>query len=166
VAACTISLVAQPLGPGTVAAAFAGDAFYSSSSASASTIVFAFLAHGSFVVGDHSAAGAVIFWSSDWSTRNALSGGPAPDSFKGFANSLSDTPPNCGTTWTTDPGNSSGPPASVPSYLAVLAASAVTKSGSKISGNTPSIVIVRTDSGYGPSPGHAGSGTVVATLCP
>jgi hypothetical protein len=27
------------------------------------------------------------------------------------------------------------------------------------------IVVVRTDPGYGPSPGHAGTGTIVATFC-
>ena len=46
VATCAISPGAQPLGPGVVSAVFAGDAFYLPSSASASTIVFAFFANG------------------------------------------------------------------------------------------------------------------------
>src|SRR5262249_17898762 len=59
VAQCTIAPVAQPLGPGTVSADFAGDDFYKPSSASADTILFAFLASGAFVLGDQSATGAV-----------------------------------------------------------------------------------------------------------
>jgi hypothetical protein len=165
-AECTISPVDQPLGPGTVKAEFAGDSFYLPSSDSADTILFAFLARGSLVIGDGSATGAVTFWSSDWNAKNVLSGGAAPDSFKGFAGTLSATPPACGITWTTAPGSSPPPPATVPSYMGTLVASSVTKSGSTISGNAPSIVIVKTDSGYAPSTGHPGTGTVVATLCP
>jgi hypothetical protein len=41
----------------------------------------------------------------------------------------------------------------------------VTKAGSSISGTTTSIVIVKTDPGYKNDPGHAGTGTVVATVC-
>jgi hypothetical protein len=166
VAECTISPVTQPLGAGAVSAGFAGDAFYLPSSDSASTIVFAFLAKGSFVVGDQSAAGSVTFWSQNWSSKNVLSGGAAPDAFKGFAATLSATPPACGITWTTGPGAGASPPATVPAYMAVIAASSVTKSGVTISGNAPSLVIVKTDPGYAPNPGHPGTGTVVATLCP
>jgi hypothetical protein len=50
--------------------------------------------------------------------------------------------------------------------MAVIASSAIVKSGSNITGNTPAIVIVQTASGYAPDPGHAGTGTVVAELCP
>jgi hypothetical protein len=39
------------------------------------------------------------------------------------------------------------------------------KSGSTIIGTKPSLVIVRTNAGYQPSPGHAGTGQVVAVLC-
>jgi hypothetical protein len=165
-AACTISPVSQPLGPGAISASFAGDAFYLPSSASAQSVVFAFLGSGSFVLGDHSAAGAVTYWSAQWSTANSLSGGPAPDSFKGFAATLGAEPPACGMAWTTAPGNSSRPPAAVPSYMGVLVASAVSKAGPVISGDGPSIVVVKTDAGYGPAPGHTGTGTVVATFCP
>src|SRR6516162_7029844 len=97
---------------------------------------------------------------------NSLSGGPAPNAFKGFAEMTSATPPTCGGTWATDPGNSSGPPASVPSYMAVFGSSSIKKSGSTIFGDIPTIVIVTTNPGYGPAPGHAGTGTVVAKLCP
>jgi len=164
-ASCPL-VVNQPLGPGVVSAKFAGDAFYLPSSDSASTILFAFLANGSFVIGDQSAAGAVTFWSSDWSTLNALSGGAAPDAFKGFANTLSAEPPGCGTTWMTGPGNSSKPPSTVPSFMGVLVSSGVAQSGSTISGNTPKIVVVQTAPGYSNNPGHSGTGVVVATVCP
>ena len=42
----------------------------------------------------------------------------------------------------------------------------ITKSGPVINGNSPRMVIVKTDPGYGPAPGHTGTGTVVAVICP
>src|SRR5204863_8304982 len=104
----------QPSGPGVVTANFAGDDFYLPPSASATTIIFAFLDHGSFVVGDQTATGTVEFWGHSWSRDNVLSGGPAPDSFKGFAAAISTNPPVCGDTWTSRPGHSSRPPATLP----------------------------------------------------
>ena len=163
-ASCTI-LVAQPLGPGIVAANFAGDTFYQASEASANTTLFEFLSSGAFVVGDLSAAGGVTFWSADWNVLNALSGGAAPPAFKGFANTLGAQPPACGMTWTGNMGNSSKPPATLPSYMAVLVSAAVTKSGSEAFGDAPKIVVVQTAPGYDGNPGHAGTGTVVAALC-
>jgi hypothetical protein len=163
-ATCTIASVNQPLGPNTVSANFAGDAYYLPSSTSEPVILFAFLAQGSMIIGNLDAATGtgVEFWGSDWSTANALSGGPAPNSFKGFAyNSLQ----SCGGTWSTSPGNSSMPPATLPSYMGVIASTAVGQSGSAISGNGPIIVVVKTNSGYANDPGHPGTGTVVATYC-
>jgi hypothetical protein len=165
-AQCTVAAVNQPFGPGAVAADFAGDTFYLPSSDGDSTIVFAFLASGSFVVGDKTATGAVTFWSNQWSKVNGVTAGPAPVDFKGFAATLSANPPACGSTWRTVPGNSPPPPATVPPYMAVVVSSSIQKSGSAVVGNVPSIVIVQTDPGYGPSPGKTGTGTVVATLCP
>ena len=164
-ASCDVSPVAQPLGPGTVTADFAGDAFYLPSSDTKATLVFAFLASGSFVLGDQSASGAVTFWGAQWWKLNALSGGSAPPSFKGFAESLSSNPPSCGASWTTDPGNSSGPPDTIPSFMGVVVATAVSKSGSTISGDVRRIVVVKTDPGYASNPGHDGTGTVVAEVC-
>jgi hypothetical protein len=85
--------------------------------------------------------------------------------FKGFADTLSETPSDCGSTWTAGGGSSSGPPGTVPSYMAVLMSSSITKSGPTIAGNVPSIVVVKTGPGYRPNPGRAGVGTVEATLC-
>jgi len=164
-ASCTIPNVNQPLGPNTVGVAFAGDSYYLPSSASEAVIDFAFLAKGSMIVGnlDTATGTAVEFWGADWSTQNSLSGGPAPDSFKGFAdNSLQ----SCGGTWTTRPGNSSVPPAILPSYMGVIASSAAHQSGSTISGDGPIIVVVKTNPGYSTDPGHPGTGTVIATYCP
>ena len=165
VAACTIFPVNQPLGTGVVTANFAGDAFYLPSSASATTIIFAFLDHGAFVVGDETDTGSVEFWGHSWSHDNVLSGGPAPNSFKGFASAISTNPPACGDTWTSRPGNSSDPPDTIPLYMGVVVSSSISQSGSTISGDAPGIVVVRTNPGYRRDPGHPGTGTVVAVFC-
>ena len=165
-ATCTITPVNQPLGPGVVLASFAGDGFYLPASVSHSTLVFAFLRRGSFVIGDQNRANgmAVTFWGAQWATHNSLSSGSAPRSFKGFAGNP--TTPSCGTGWSADPGNSTGPPdGPLPAFMAVIVTSSANKSGSTISGNTVHIVIVRTNPGYAPNPGHAGTGTVVAVVC-
>jgi hypothetical protein len=162
-ASCTI-LVNQPLGPNTVAANFAGDPFYLSSTASEPVILFAFLAQGSMIVGNLNATPGtqVEFWGAQWAGTNSLSGGPAPDAFKGFAGTA---PQSCGGGWSSGTGNSPGPPSSVPSYMGVIASSTVGQSGSTITGNVPAIIVVKTSPGYGTSPGHAGTGTVVAVFC-
>jgi hypothetical protein len=165
VAACTIFPVNQPFGAGTVTADFAGDAFYLPSSDSATTIIFAFLDHGAFVVGDLTATGLVEFWGEDWSHQNVLSGRRVSPSFKGFADSISTNPPACGDTWTSGPGNSAKPPDTLPPFMGVVVSNSITKSGSTISGNVHAIVVVQTDPGYAPNPGHPGKGTVVAVYC-
>jgi hypothetical protein len=66
---------------------------------------------------------------------------------------------------TTGLGNSAGPPAAVPKYMAVTVSSSIVKSGSQISGDTERVVVVQTDGGYAPDPGHPGTGTVVAQAC-
>jgi M6 family metalloprotease-like protein len=174
VAGCTLTFTGA-LGGQQLSAIFAGDAYYlPSSDTSKTATVFAFPSRGAFVLGDTTAAAAtpfstVTWWGSDWSSRNALSGGAAPAAFKGFADSAplpTSTPPAaCGGIWTSGPGNSSKPPASVPSYMGVLVAGSVSKSGSTISGNTTKIVVVRTNPGYADNPGHAGTGSIVATYC-
>lgn len=139
----------------------------SHATATCGTLAFAFApGGGSFVIGDQNAAvgAAVQFWGAQWSQNNGLNGGPAPSSFKGFA----ETPsvPKCGVAWSTDPGNSTPPPAGpLPAYMAVVVTSIVGKDGSTISGNDVHIVVVKTNSGYAPDPGHAGTGQVVAVVC-
>lgn len=163
VATCTVPGT-DPLGPTAVTVSFTGDAFYLPANASGSALLYAFASGGgTFVVGDQSAVGAVTFWGAKWSKVNRVSGGAAPDAFKGYALVA---PTQCGVRWTTGPGNSPDPPAGpLPAYMAVLVTSSVAKSGPSISGTTTHIVIVKTDAGYKDDPGHAGTGTVVATVC-
>ena len=165
-ASCVIAVVNQPLGPGTVSASFAGDAYYLPSSASATTIVFQWTSGGSFVIGDGNAAigATATFWSSQWNGANTVSGGVAPDSFKGFENNPAG-PTTCGGTFSTRTGNSPPPAGTVPSYTAMLVTSLVTKSGSVITGTKPAIVVVQLNAGYSPSPGHPGTAQVLAILC-
>lgn len=163
-AACSINPVTVGLGPQPVTDTFAGNDADLPSSNVQRALVYAYSQGGSFVVGDRSATGSVTFWGAQWVSSNSLSGGSAPASFKGFE----DTPPapGCGVSWSTDPGNSTPPPAgALPSYMEVLVASHVTKSGPVIAGDTVHVVVVKTDPGYRPDPGHTGTGTVVATVC-
>src|SRR5262249_29957119 len=120
-----------------------------------------------FVIGDLDAVvgNKVTFWGAHWSTKNHLSGGTAPVSFKGFANCTNPNPPTCGGTWQSDPGNSSHPPDTVPADMTVIVSSLITKSGSTESGDIPMMVTIHTDPGYDPNPGHEGTGTVTAVVC-
>jgi Bacterial Ig-like domain (group 3) len=169
VATCTTT-VPGPTGPATTAASFAGDVSYKPSSDSKSALVYGLApGGGSFVVGDGTATGSVTFWGSQWWKKNVLSAGNAqavdPGAFKGFAASPSS--PQCGGTWSTAPGNSTPPPAGpLPAYMAVIVTSRNAKApGRVITGDIVHVVVVKTDAGYDGNPGHAGTGTVVATIC-
>jgi hypothetical protein len=120
---------------------------------------------GSFVIGDLEAAstGHVLFWGAQWWKQDPMKGGAAPAAFKGFE--LSNPAPTCGQTWTTRPGNSPPPPATVPGLMGVIVSSHITQTGSTISGDIVHIVVVRTDPGYGPNPGHAGTGVIIGQIC-
>jgi len=121
---------------------------------------------GMFVVGDlaNLAGGVTVnFWGSQWSQYNPMTGGSGPSSFKGFENGT--TFPTCGSTWSSQPGNSSNPPSTVPPFMAVIVSSSIQKNGSVITGNVKNIIIIKTNSGYGPAPGHRGTGQVVAIIC-
>ncbi len=123
-------------------------------------------AEGSFVIGDENAAigNQVTFWGAKWWKLNSPSGGTAPASFKGFANTL--TGSGCGSSWTTDPGNSSEPPESpLPGTIEAIASSHIVKEGRTISGDVAAVVLIATEPGYDPDPGHAGTGTVVGFVC-
>jgi hypothetical protein len=121
---------------------------------------------GSFVIGNENAAlgSAVYFWGSQWAQHNSQTGGPAPRSFKGFA----DQPhtPACGQGWTSDPGNSTPPPdGPLPTFMAVTVTSSAHQIGPEISGDIVAIVIVKTNRGYEPNPGHAARGVIVGVMC-
>jgi len=175
VASCSLGSVSgSTLGPKTLTASFSGDSYYTGSSASGNVIVFAFPSRGAFVLGDNtvraaSASTVVNWWNDSWWQLNNLSGGVAPLSFKGFAGTVTlptKTPANvCGTKFVTAPGNSPPPTSGVPSYMGVLVASSVTKAGTNINGVWAKIVVVKVNPGYSPSPGHPGTGTIVATFC-
>jgi hypothetical protein len=138
-----------------------------------SVTIFAFATQkgAAFVIGDLEAglSNHVTWWSSQWANINLMSGGAPPDAMKGFAgfedNFLGLPPPNCGGTWSTDPGNSTPPPPSVPKLMGVIVSSKVIQSGSIISGDIKQVVIVRNDPGYAPDPGHPGTGTEIAIFC-
>lgn len=175
IASCALTFTGA-LGPEALAATFAGDAYYEPSSDTGKTaLVFAFPSRGAFVLGDNTVASAgalttVTWWGDRWSDLNNLSGGVAPPAFKGFAEKLtslptSSPPAKCSGTWTTTGGNSPPPASGVPSYMGVVVASSITKPSSAISGNFGKIVVVKTNSGYAPTPDHHGTGTVVATFC-
>jgi hypothetical protein len=129
-----------------------------------------------FVVGDLEATGPgakLTWWSSQWAKINQMSGGPAPASMKGFSGFEdmplpSPLPPLnalCGKTWTTDPGNSTPPPATVPNDMFVIVSSHITQNGSVISGDIKELILVHNNPGYAPNPGHAGTGTEVILVC-
>jgi len=130
-------------------------------------LVFAFApSGGSFVVGDGSSGigNAVTFWGAQWASLNVVSGGTAPAAFKGYAKSPAT--PTCRDTWSTDPGNSAPPPTGpLPAFMGVISTDSAVKNGAQITGTTPHIVVVQTNTGYAPNPGHAGTGVVVAQAC-
>src|SRR6266571_988592 len=129
-------------------------------------LIYGMVPGGGFVIGDGNAATGtdVTFWGAQWRKLNTLSGGAGPASFKGFEDQPAT--PICGPGWTTDPGNSSRPPAGpLPAYLGVIVSSTISQTGPVISGDTPELVVVKTAPGYAPDSGHPGTGTVVAKIC-
>lgn len=166
---CTISTVAVTQGPQPVTAFFAGDNYYVPATDSSKTvIIFAFPARGVFVLGNQTVTAAVspvTFWGEQWSQQNGLDSGGAPPSFKGYADATSTSPPACGGTWTTSPGNSAAPVSSVPAYMGTVVSSSITRHGNTISGNITKIVVIVTAPGYNANPGHPGTGTIIATFC-
>lgn len=120
-----------------------------------------------FVIGDiepHAVGDVVNFWGAQWWKNNFMSGfvSKGVASFKGYANHAQDF---CGGTWQSRPGNSSGPPATIPDDVAIIVTDTVVKNGRNISGNIKQILLVHHDGGYGPAPGHRGNGPVTKVLC-
>jgi hypothetical protein len=120
-----------------------------------------------FVIGDvedHAVTDVVNFWGSQWWKNNQMSGqvdnGVA--AFKGFASSADNF---CGGVWSTQPGNSSNPPETIPSDFVIIVTSKVLKNGNAISGNIKQIVAVHQDGNYQDNPGHPGGGTVTSIVC-
>ena len=120
-----------------------------------------------FVIGDrqrHAIGDVVNFWGAQWWKNNPMSGfvSKGVASFKGYANKAEDF---CGGRWESRPGNSSGPPATIPDEVAIIVTDTVLKDGPKISGTIKKILLVRHDGAYGPNPGHRGSGPVTKIIC-
>jgi len=123
-----------------------------------------------FAVSDGAVAAGpnVEYWGAQWAQDNVLlNGSDAPHSFKGFADTVVPAV-GCTGSFTTRPGNSSVPPS--PAVLPandvfVLVVNSVTKSGPVISGTYVDILEVVTDPGYGPDPGHPGTGVVLGSVC-
>jgi hypothetical protein len=120
-----------------------------------------------FVIGDkekHAVGDIVNFWGAQWWKNNVMSGfvSNGVAAFKGYA---SDSDNFCGGIWETRPGNSSNPPATIPEDVLVIVTDTVHKDGPDITGNIKQIVVVHSDGGYGPNPGHAGKGKVTSIVC-
>ena len=126
-----------------------------------------------FVIGDvepHAVDDIVNFWGAQWWKNNLMSettnppnpSDPGFQSFKGFASSADNF---CGGVWSSQPGNSSDPPKTIPQDLAIIVTSKVNKDGNGISGNIKEIVIVHQDGNYQDNPGHAGGGQVTHIFC-
>jgi hypothetical protein len=160
------------LAPGqyTMTATFAGDSYYLPSTSSAQTLYVyqptSFVIWGgNLPIPPGQTANVAIgqdytFWGSQWAKQVQSGAYQSNASFKGYANSVS------GATWTSDPGNSSGPPATVASYISVIVTTQATKNGNVESGNVAETVVLQVDnpSGYRPNPGHPASGSLVAIV--
>lgn len=101
----------------------------------------------------------VQFWGAKWGKQVARRDGETPQSFKGYADTVS------GTSWSARPGRGK-PPTTIVTYISVIVTTEITKDGDRISGNVSSRVIIRVDdpASYRADPGHAAFGVVVATL--
>jgi len=172
---CTITNPNQTSGTSLVTVTFAGNGYYQQSSASSTETTASLPGTGDFVVGNLTADGTatgspilgttVDFWGSQFWKNNSFSGVVnAPASMKGYisnAPSLTCPAPN----WTSNPGNSSGPPGVVPVNMVVVVGSTINQSGSTEYGDIKHLIIVHTEAGYGPAPGHDGWGTILANIC-
>ncbi|MBV9101263.1 MAG: hypothetical protein JO198_09515 [Candidatus Dormibacteraeota bacterium] len=153
------------LGPQTISVAISDDGG-STANAVSQALLFADLGHGSFVIGNNNAGigTPVMFWGSQWAQHNSFSQRSFPGHFLGFENVR--TLPACNGAWVgiVNP-HLAAPPASVPTYMAVISTSSTFSVGPLSLGNIAHVVIVKTDPGYAADPSHAGTGTVVGTVC-
>lgn len=149
------------LGPHTVTVTVS-DVGGSQVSTTLDVITYEFTPNGNFAIAPAEVGQPVEFWGARWPAENWSA---PPAAFKGWAGG-SETPPTCRGSWTGAPGDSLLPPASVPSYVAVLETGRVSKQGATLDGSIEGAAVVRTEPGYGSDPGHAGLGTVIAQICP
>lgn len=156
--AYTMTTAPSSTGQFTISALFAGDDSYLSSKGTGTCTVYAYPSSGEFVVGSsavaHGVGTTLNFWNSNWASDNGFSG--SDNAFKGHATSATSRAP--GGTWTGSPGASGGVPGSVPTIMAVLVTSSMSKSGNEFSGNITQIALVEVTS-YSSSLGQGGKGT-------
>jgi hypothetical protein len=172
---CAITNPNQVAGTVPVTVTIGGNFYYSTSSASTTETTASLPGTGDFVVGNLTADGTatgspingttVNFWGSQYWKNNSFSGVVnAPASMKGYidnAPQLTCPTPN----WTSDPGNSSHPPATIPVNMVVIVGSTITQSGSTELGDVKHLVVVHVQPGYAGNPGHQGWGQIIATIC-
>lgn len=203
VGASSITLDGQPytsgtavtvLGPHTLTVSVSDVAGNSATPQTIHFLVYAFPSTGNFVIADKSAdtwihntltnSGdqTVYFFGSQWEKMqqwyNYSTSESDLHSFKGFVDQTG--PLSCMQNYTSQLEKSSRPPATLPSYMAVLVSHYLYKQSDRtIIGDIPMIIIVKTNPGYSSSPdegsdhgsdgkanpGHAGTGTYVSTLC-
>lgn len=165
----TTATSSSPPGSYPTSCTGAVDADYAFTYAAGSlTVLPALTQGGTFVVGNLSAGGPTVgtsveFFGGTWSKANALSGGPAPATFKGFE--AAPAPLGCGGGWTASPGDSAPAPVSVPTYTLMIVSGTITRSGSVVAGGTLHLVVVKVDPGYSNNPDHADTGTIFSVVC-
>ena len=165
----TAALALTP-GSYSLTASFGGDSFYQPATAGTQTLVVYqpttfVIWGGNLPIPAGQPANVTIgqdctFWGPQWTAQIQSGDFQANPSFKGFATSIS------GSTWTSAPGASSSPPATIATYISVIVSTSVTKKGNVESGNIAEIVVLKVDNpaGYQPNPGSPGSGLMVAVL--
>jgi hypothetical protein len=178
---CTIASLNQTSGTLPVTVSYNGNSYYQSSSKSSTVIVASAPSSGGFVVGDVSAGATtssllsgtisngntVNFWGSQLWKKNVFTGvNNSPASMKGYIDQGPVLGPQaCTKQWTSDPGNSSNPPATIPNYMLVVVSSFINQNASTEWGDIKHIAVVHVTPGYGPAPGHDGFGQIVGWIC-
>ena len=162
----TIFPVNQPFGPGVVSAKFCRR-----------RLLLAVLRLGShdhlrvsrsrfLRGGDETDTGSVEFWGHSWSRDNVLSGGPAPDSFKGFASAIRHQSARLRRRLDEQAGQQLETAGHAATLYGRSRFQQHYQVGFDYLSDVPEIVVVTPNPGYEPDPGHPGTGTVVAEFCP
>ena len=119
-----------------------------------------YLAKGTFVAfkGHATVGKSIVWWSTRWNRSNGLGTRTSLSGFYGFSASVSSYPARVGGRWSGSLYASTRPPRTLPSLMAVVVASSISRSGTTVSGNVYRIVLVKR------STTTFGLGTVVAIL--
>jgi hypothetical protein len=150
----------------TVNANFNGDDYYKPSQSASQTLYvyqptnFVIWGGNKLNLADINVGQVYTFWEAKWADQVKAGNFIENPSFKGYADQSN------GSRWTSNPGNSSNPPASIANYIGVIVTTNATKTGNTLSGNVAELVILKVDnpSSYQPNPGHPASGTMVSVI--